>query len=150
MEKLSSLLTYAVHLVLLLGSLSKELLYCHLYCNSKYLLGSLEVYLESCQISMMELFSEDSPGLEAVDCFSKKNSIMYVWECTNYASLVVSFSCIVNNVSWRCRNSRSQMFFKIGVLKTPSFDSLFNKVSGHQAFPMRFNTGVFLSNLGNF
>ena len=29
---------------------------------------------------MMELFCENSKGLEAVNCFREKNSIKYVWE----------------------------------------------------------------------
>ena len=47
----------------------------------------------------------------------QKNSIIYAWEGSNYASLAVSFSCIVNKITWRYRSSHSQMFFKIGVLK---------------------------------
>ena len=31
--------------------------------------------------------------------------------------LAVSFSCIVNKITWRYRSSQSQMFFKIGVLE---------------------------------
>ena len=52
-------------------------------------------------------------------CFHKNNSIIYVWEDSNYASLAVSFSCIVNKVTWR------NMFLEIYVLK--NFESFTGK-----------------------
>ena len=39
--------------------LSEEVLYCHLYCNSKYYHSSSEVYVEPCEISIIELFWEN-------------------------------------------------------------------------------------------
>ena len=43
----------------------------------------------------------------------QRNSIIYLSESSNYASLAVSFSCIVNKIIWRYRS----MFLKIGAVK---------------------------------
>ena len=53
--------------------------------NSKYKVCDSETYLEHCEISMMDL--------ETVNCFH-----IYDSECSNYPSLAVSFSCIVNKI----------------------------------------------------
>ena len=39
-----------------------------------------------------------SYGLEAANCFHKKIFI-FIWEASNYVSLAVSFSCIVNKIT---------------------------------------------------
>ena len=69
----------------------------------------------------------------------------------------VSFSCILNKITWKCRSSRSQMFLKIGVLKnfnkfhwkTAALEFLLNNVEGPHPWKDP-NTSVFLWNLWNF
>ena len=61
------------------------------------------------------------------NCFRKKNSITYVWEGSNYASLAVSFWCIAKKVTWR---------YRISVL--------YQKATQTQAFPCKnFNSAFF-------
>ena len=50
----------------------------------------------------MEFFCKYSWGLDAVNCFREKNSIKYVWEDSNYASLAVSFSFITEAEIHKC------------------------------------------------
>ena len=42
---------------------------------------------------------------------------MYVWEDSNYASLAVSFTWIVNEIIWRYRSRGPHMVFTLGALK---------------------------------
>ena len=74
--------------------------------------GQLLLYLEPCQISVIEVFHRNSKSLTV---FAKKKT--YMFEGSNHALLAVSFSCIVNKITWRYSSSYSQMFLKIGVLK---------------------------------
>ena len=55
------------------------MLYWHLYCKSKYFFNSSEAYLEPCQITMKEIFRENSKELEAVNYFRQKTSL-YMFE----------------------------------------------------------------------
>ena len=75
--------------------------------------GQLLLYLEPCQISVIEVFHRNSKSLTV---FAKKKT-SYMFEGSNHALLAVSFSCIVNKITWRYSSSYSQMFLKIGVLK---------------------------------
>ena len=50
------------------------------------------------------------------ELFSPKISMIYVSKGTNYASLAVSFSCIVKKLTWH-RSRGSQMVFTLGALK---------------------------------
>ena len=73
-------------------------------CENTFLqntFGRLLLSLEPWQISMIELFYENSKSLTVF----LKSSIIYV------------FSCIVSKITWRYSSSCLQMFFKIGVLK---------------------------------
>ena len=70
--------------------------------------------------------------------FTKKNYIIYIWDNFNYASLAVSFSCILNKITsedWEVEVQK--YFFRKSFAnftgKEPVFDSLFNKVAGPQA-----------------
>ena len=56
----------------LLGSLSQEILYCHLNCNKKYYFSSSEANLGPYQIFMMELFCENIKELEGANRFRRK------------------------------------------------------------------------------
>ena len=62
--------------------------------------------------------------MKPLTVFTKKNSIIYVWEDSNEASLAVSFSFIVNKIIWRNRNRGLRMYFEIGALKNFSQISL--------------------------
>ena len=75
--------------------------------------GQLLLYLEPCQISVIEVFHRNSKSLTV---FAKKKT-SYMFEGSNHALLAVSFSCIVNKITWRYSSSYSQMFLKTGVLK---------------------------------
>ena len=88
----------------------------------------------------------------------QKNLIVYVSEGSNYALLAVSFSYIVNTITWSYRRRGSQIFFKIDALKNFAnltekisvFHSLPKKVAGPQAYNFikrRSKTGSFLWNL---
>ena len=48
-------------------------------------------------------FCKNSSELEAFNFFTK-NSIIYIWEGSNYFSLAVFFSCIVYQVTYRYSN----------------------------------------------
>ena len=81
---------------------------------------------------IMEHFCQNSWGIEAVNCFRKKNVIIYIWEGSNYASLAVSFSCIVNKIT--CEDTEAEVhkdFFQKSfgnfTRKTPALESLFKK-----------------------
>ena len=85
-------------------------------CRNTFLqntFGQLLLYLEPCQISVIEVFHRNSKSLTV---FAKKKT-SYMFEGSNHALLAVSFSCIVNKITWRYSSSYSQMFLKIGVLK---------------------------------
>ena len=70
-----------------------------------------------------------------------KNFIIYIWEDSNYASLAVSLTWIVNIITWRYRSIGSQIVFIPGTLKNFTnfagkinvLESLFKKASGSQA-----------------
>ena len=62
-------------------------------------------------------------------------------EGSNYASLAVSFSCILNKIT--CENTEAEIYkyffhksFENFTGKTPVLESLFTKVAGPQAPPV--------------
>ena len=85
-----------------------------------------------------------SGGDDSSEGFKKvlqKNFILYILEgSSNYASLAVSFSWIVNKITCEYRGGGSQMLLKIGAPKnfenltgkTPALGSLFKKVAGSE------------------
>ena len=69
---------------------------------------------------------------------SQKNSVIYISEGSNYASLAVSLSCIVNKIT--CEDTEAEVlkyFFRKCFAnfprKTPVLESHFEKVAGPQA-----------------
>ena len=60
---------------------------------------------------------------------------MFIWEGSNYASLAVSFSCIVNKITGEDTEAEDQKYFfrkSFGNItgKTPVLEFLFKKVAG--------------------
>ena len=79
---------------------------------------------------------------------SQKNSVIYISEGSNYASLAVSLSCIVNKIT--CEDTEAEVpkyFFRKCFAnfprKTPVLESHFEKVAGPQAFIKKSPTQVF-------
>ena len=73
-----------------------------------------------------------------VNRFCKKENSMYIWGCSTYTSLAVSFPRIVNKIT--CEDTEveahkyfSRKSFENFTGKTPVLESLFKKVAGPQA-----------------
>ena len=89
------------------------MLYCHLYCNSKYSHSSSEAYLEPCQLYIYDrTFLRKYLRVRSLTVFAK-NSIIYVCKGSNHTSLAVSFPCTVNKVTWRYSWFLKCVFLKI-------------------------------------
>ena len=100
---------------------------------------------------IMEHFCQNSWGIEAVNCFRKKNVIIYIWEGSNYASLAVSFSCIVNKITGEDTKAEiHKYFFRKSFRYFTVLESLFKKFAvswawnfikkrlQHRCFPEKF------------
>ena len=119
----------------------------------------LLLYLVPCQMSMKEIFCGNSKSLTVFA--KKKKPYVYFYKGSNHVLLVVSCSCIVNKITWRYSSSRSQMFLKIGVLKSFAYftgkqlhwNFFFIKLkalSPATLLKKESNSGVFLWNLWKF
>ena len=94
------------------------------------------------------------------NCFRKITHYVCLRGFQSRIVLAVSFSCIVNRITWRYSSSRSQMFLKVGVLK--NFANFTGKQLRWYFFLIKLkalspatllkdcDTGVFLWNLWSF